>query len=104
MRVVMTRCTTGDQLGWVERRLLDAYGREWLFEDKVPIFADWDIGFGTVFPKDGLIGCTVVDRQRDAGGREIIIVDTELPDHVEATNGETRFKVRPDQIVLLDRY
>lgn len=102
--VTMTRYTSNDQPGWVECRLVDAYGREWLFEDKVPIInADYDIGYHTSFPKDAIIRCTVVNRRRDVDGQEIVTVDTELPDHVEAKTGETKFDVRPDQIEAINR-
>lgn len=104
LRVTITRYTSEDQPGWVECRLLDAFGREWLFEDKLPIFSAEDgIGFHTSFPKEGMIRCEVLNRRRNNAGAEIVTVDTELPDHVAARTGETKFDVRPDQIASVTR-
>jgi hypothetical protein len=86
--------------GWVECRLTDAHGREWLFVEKVPIVTNECLDSQVCYPRPGVIACHVVERQE--AGREIITIDTELPWHVEAITGDTRFDVRPQQRVEFD--
>jgi hypothetical protein len=85
---------------FVEARLIDFAGREWLFHDKAPIFTCEDINSKSVFPKAGIIRCQLVSMRLDSDRREIAIIDTALPDHVETPTGETRFEVSPDNVKL----
>jgi hypothetical protein len=87
------------QPGIVECRLTDAWGKEWTFIDKVPIFTADDLDERSKYPRPGSIRCTIVRRWRDHRGREIITVSTQAPDGVEATSGETSFDVLPSQLV-----
>jgi hypothetical protein len=79
---------------WIRVRLLDADGREWLFEDKIPIFGDADhINAETVLPTTVSMCCRVL---ADRGGG---VVDVEIDRaRPEALDGTTRFRVRRDQL------
>jgi hypothetical protein len=83
---------------FVEARLIDIAGREWSFHDKPEIFSCEDINAKSLLPQRGVIRCQIVGHRTDSDGREITIIDTELPVYVEATTGETRFEVAPDQV------
>ncbi|MBM0256183.1 hypothetical protein [Micromonospora sp. 4G55] len=75
-------------------RLVDADGRTWFFVDKVPIFfVDDDILPGAALPWPAFVRCHVVGQQED----QILVVST-APDHVEAEDGTTQFRVRPNQL------
>ena len=83
-----------DWPGWVRVRLIDADGRVWFFVDKVPIFfADNDIFPGTSLPRPAFVRCYVLGQQED----QMLVVST-APDQVEAEDGTTQFRVRPDQL------
>ncbi|MFG3422086.1 hypothetical protein [Micromonospora sp. NPDC048063] len=83
-----------DWPGWVRVRLVDADGRIWFFVDKVPIFfVDDDIFPGAALPRPAFVRCHVVGQQED----QILVVST-APDHVEAEDGTTQFRVRPNQL------
>lgn len=97
--VQIIRYTDESQPGWVECELVDIWGRAHAFVDKMPMFSAADLDFGSTYPQPGVIGCRSVRHWHDDTGREIVTVDTELPDHVESTTGATRFDVSPDRIV-----
>lgn len=102
IRVLVTRHISHDlQPGVVECVLIDAWGREWRFEDKVAIFTWQDLDANSHYPQPGVIACRIISRRRDADGREVVTVDTASPWYVEATTGESRFDVLPAQIVEL---
>ncbi|MFC4016626.1 hypothetical protein ACFOW4_01500 [Micromonospora sp. GCM10011542] len=74
-------------------RLVDADGRTWFFVDKVPIFfVDDDILPGAALPRPAFVRCQVVGQQEDH-----LVVST-ASDHVEAEDGATQFRVRPNQL------
>jgi hypothetical protein len=86
------------QPGWVECRLVDAHGREWQFIENVPVVTTELLDAGSLYPRPGVIACEEIDR-RPGPPTEVVIIETEQPWGVEAVTGETRFEVRPDQLV-----
>jgi hypothetical protein len=91
------------QPGWVEARLLDASGREWVFVDKVPIFSAETLDAESDYPRPGSISCEVLASRRDGLGREVCTIDTARPDGVEAEGGETKFDVLAEQLSYTER-
>jgi hypothetical protein len=84
------------QPGLVEARLVDADGVEWSFVDKVPIFTEAAVSATTTFPVPGGIRCEVRGVREDGSGREIL--DLELRDGVETSDGASRLGVRRQQM------
>jgi hypothetical protein len=99
--IEICRYVDDSQPGWVECRLIDARGREWLFVEKVPVITTEDLDASSDYPRPGVIACQVLERRQE-GEREVVGIDTKLPWHVEATTGETRFEIRPEQLVEVD--
>lgn len=92
----IVRWTDDSFPGWVEARLIDAEGTEWIFSDKAPVFSANPLTAATPYPVPGVIRCVIVevDEQR---GRTVI--DTSRPDGVTATDGvATRFAVASDLV------
>jgi hypothetical protein len=100
VRVAIVRYTDGSFPGWVECHLTDVHGRRWPFVEKVPIVTADYLDASSLYPQPGVIACEVVGRRQD-GAREVVTIDTERPWHVEATSGETRFEVGPEQVIDL---
>ena len=98
VRVEITRYTNDAQPGWVECRLTDASGTEWLFEEKVPVVSADDLDAQSDYPQPGIIACRLIKRWRDQNDRELVTIDTDEPWGVESSDGSTRFDVTPDQL------
>ena len=98
VRVTITRFVDEYQPGWVECSLTDAWGKLWLFVEKVPVVADTALDSRSEYPQPGVIACEIAGKQRDSDGREVITIDTAKPWYVEATTGEVRFDVLPEQL------
>jgi hypothetical protein len=79
--------------GWVECVLRDAFGRDWSFVDKVPIFTEANLDAGSSYPQPGVLDCEVMREWTDGNGRRICTVNTEKPWGVAALTGETQFEV-----------
>ncbi|MGW3912418.1 hypothetical protein ACWEBX_12980 [Streptomyces sp. NPDC005070] len=85
--------------GWVEVRLTDARGREWVFFDKPPIFGGGDVlSAKATYPIAVTIDCVILSRTSGPDGNEVITIST--GGRPEATEGDrSEFDVRPDQLV-----
>jgi hypothetical protein len=98
IRVEIRRYVDDGFPGVVECWLTDADDREWCIIEKVPVVTLEELDARSPYPRPGIIACRVIERRVGADGREVVVVDTEEPWHVEATTGETRFVIRPEQL------
>ena len=103
--VQITKYISDDpQPGIIECCLLDAYGNEWVFRDKTPIFSSLDLNADSDYPKPGVIDCEIVKQWQDVNGRGIVSVNTEKPCRVETPDGVSRFDVLRSQIIGVGAY
>jgi hypothetical protein len=103
--VQITKYISDDpQPGIVECRLLDAYGNEWVFQEKTAIISLGDLDADTDYPQPGVIACEIIKQWQDVNGREIVSVNTERPWHIETLDGVSRFDVLRSQIIEVEAY
>lgn len=103
LRVTIVRWVDDHQPGWVECHLIDHWDRLWVFIEKAPVVSTEILGPDTAFPCPGVIACELVDHARTLPEADCtILVTTAVPWGVESTTGETRFDVRPEQVVEMD--
>lgn len=98
VRVQISRYTSDATPGWVECRLTDAWGTEWLFEEKVPVVSADELNEQTHYPQPGIIACQVIKEWQDEDGRELATIDTEKPWGVESSDGTKQFDIVADQL------
>jgi hypothetical protein len=99
--VEITRFVNDAFPGFVECRFSDVDGKEWRIVEKIPVVTtDW-LDAASQYPQKGIVGCQVTSRKY-VDGREVITVDTELPWHIDAVTGETKFDIRPEQLIEFD--
>ena len=79
VRVEIRRYVDDHQPGWVECRLSDAHGREWLFVEKVPVVTLEDLDAAGSYPRSGVLACRVVGRRPWMDASEVLIIDTTEP-------------------------
>ncbi len=102
VRVTITRFVDDSQPGWVECKLVDAWGREWSFIEKEPVVSLVALDASSNYPQPGVIGCLIVERKQDADGREVVTINTEKPWAIESTTGEHQFDVMPGQLIEIE--
>jgi hypothetical protein len=102
VRAVIRRYVSDDNPGWVECAFTDARGRDWVFVEKVPVVTAELLDADSTYPRPVILACEVGERVRDEAGREVVVVDAAQPWGIETATGETRFEVRPEQVVRLD--
>src|SRR5688572_30503148 len=96
--VQILRFVSDDQPGFIECGLIDAYGEQHLFVEKVPVLTTEDLSSSSSYPRPGVIACQVEREWTNDKGQSLVQVNTELPWHVESTTGATRFAVLAAQV------
>jgi hypothetical protein len=101
LKVSITRYVSDDPMpDLVECGLIDRNGQHWLFFENRALVSDEVLGPDTLYPRPGVIPCHVMDRFRDAEGREVVRVDTGLPWGVVSSGEVTQFEVFIEDLVL----
>lgn len=103
IKVQITRFLCGDNPGFVECKFTDAWNREWVVHEKVPVVTLDSLDATSIYPQAGNIGCTVLQKWTDVDGRAIVTVSSELPWHIETVDEQTQFDLLLDQLDELDR-
>ena len=102
--VLITKYISDDpQPGIVECQLFDAYGNEWVFQDKTAVFSSLNLDVSSEYPQPGVIACEIIKQWQDVNGREIVSVNTERPWGVETLTGVSRFDVLRSQIIEINQ-
>src|SRR5882724_11066472 len=96
--VSILRYVDDAQPGWVECSFRDAWGREHLFREKVPVVSTADLDAASTYPQLGVIACEIIERWRDEKQRDLIKVSTDKPWGCESRDGTTCFDVLPRQL------
>ena len=97
VNVEITRLMDDGQPRSVECKLVDAYGREHLFVEKVPVVSLEDLDAASAYPRPGSIGCEVIER-KFIGGVEVVTINSAIPWGIESVDGEEVFCVRSEQL------
>jgi hypothetical protein len=87
------------QPGWVECKFTDAWNKEHIVHDKVPIVSLEDLNATSKYPRDGLIACEIIKKWKDEDGRIIFTVTTEKPWAVYTIEDLTEFDVLDEQLI-----
>lgn len=103
LSVLIARYVDASQPGWVECHFHDAAGQLWKIVEKVPVVTGQEFSESTELPTTGSVDCVEISRRTDQSGLELVVIDTELPFGIEATDGTHIFEVLPDQLQELSR-
>jgi hypothetical protein len=87
--------------GFVECCFVDAWGTVHSIVEKIPVVTLAHLHANSSYPQPAVIACQIIDR-RKVGNRDIAMVDTEFPWHIESIVGESRFEMLKSQLVEFD--
>jgi hypothetical protein len=93
LAVEIIRFVSDHQPGWIAGEFVDAEGRRHSVVDKVPILGFDYLDASSQFPQPGVARCEVLERFRDALGRELVRISLARPDGIESTDGLSEFVV-----------
>ncbi len=99
VRVNISRYVDGSFPGWVECTLVDAFGYDHVFVEKVPVVTKDYLDAASSYPQFGVIACVVLGISQSDDGRRLAPIDTQTSWGVESLAGRSRFDVFPEQLV-----
>jgi hypothetical protein len=89
--------------GWVECVLVDAFGQEHVFVEKIPaVLADPTV-LAMGLPQPVVLGCLEIGRSTLKDGSELVRIDTNSPFGFESEAGISQFEVLSEQLCALTR-
>ncbi len=98
-KVTITRFVSSDQPGFIEVRFKDAWNKEHIVIDKVPVLSLEDLDENSDYPIEGVVACEIVRRWEDSNGRIILTVDTEKPWGIYTLEDLTEFDLLEEQLI-----
>jgi len=98
LAVQIVRFVDDHQPGFVACEFNDADGHLQTFVDKVPIFTNEYLDANSPYPQPSHAACTVLQRWRDTGGRDLARISTEKPCGIETEDGRSEFVVLASQL------
>jgi hypothetical protein len=101
VKIEVNRFVEDGQPAIVECVLVDGYGKEHIFIEKVPIVTTKDLDASSLYPQAGIIACQIVECKR-VGDGALIRIETESPWHIQSIAGQSCFDVLPEQLIELN--
>lgn len=99
--VEIVRLVDAHHPGWVEAVLTDAAGQTWSFVDKAPVFTEANLNAQSSYPQPGVLACTLMPEETGDSCPKIWTIDTSTPWGLEASSGETQFRVFAYQVTKI---
>jgi hypothetical protein len=97
--VSIARFIDDHQPGFVECILTDAFGKEHLIVEKVPVVSEEDLWSSSAYPRPGVVACELEEAWKATDGRSLVRVNTGRPWAIESTDGATIFVVLASQVL-----
>jgi len=102
IKVRIDKYISDDQPGFVECSFTDAWGKQHIVQEKVPVVTAKYLDANSSYPQEGFIDCEVIKKWKDKDGRIIFTVDTERPWDVDTMEGVTQLDLLDLQIADFD--
>jgi len=102
IKIKITSFIDSHQPGFVEGRFIDAWNKEHIVRDKVPIFTEEHLDESSDYPREGFVACEIIKTWNDSKGREIKTVNTEKPWGIESIDAIKEFDLLTEQITSIE--
>lgn len=98
LHVQIVRFAHDGQPPAVACEFIDADGKCHTIVDKVWMFFDEILDSTSEYPQVGEVRCTVLDQWRDEQGRDLVRIDTEVPDNIWSIEELSEFVVLLNEV------
>jgi hypothetical protein len=82
----------------VECKFKDAWNKEHIVHEKVPVVTEKDLDMNSEYPQEGIIACEILKKWLDKDNRIINTISTEKPWAIETTFGLSELDVLDEQL------
>lgn len=101
IKIKIVKYISDAQPGYVECRFKDAWQKEHVIEEKVPVITDKYLDPNSEYPQDANIACEILKNRQSKDGRTILTVSIDRPWGVQTIEGLTEFDVFQEQLRVL---
>lgn len=102
IKIVITRFISDHYPGFVECKFNDAWNKEHIIHEKVPVITLKDLDATSEYPQEGVIACEILKQWTDNDKGKIFTVTTEKPWGVYTTDDLTEFDILAEQLLELN--
>jgi len=104
LKIEIIEFADNGQPGFVNSIFTDALGQEHKIFDKIPVVTDEYLDENSQYPREGIVGCVIIDENPDKNNPDIVKINIDEPLRISTTNDETLFFVFKNQITDLDTW
>ena len=101
IKAKIVRFVSNDQLGIVECRFQDAWGKEHIIEEKIPVITEMPLDENSQYPQDVVIACELIAEWTDGAGKRIFKVSTDRPHGTSTNDGLTEFDLDSQYMIII---
>ena len=98
LRVDIVRFVDDRFPGFVECLFTDAYGRDHLLIEKVPMLTEKVLWVDSQYPQSGHLRCQILSRSKNIAGEALVGITIALPDGLETLDGVSEFTIFESQL------
>ena len=99
IKTKIKRFISSDNPGFVECTFMDAWDKEHIVHEKVPVVTTEYLDEKSIYPRDGVIACRQINQRIDEKGRAIVTIDTEQPWGVNTVDGKFQFDILKENLI-----
>lgn len=104
LKIKIIEFADNSQPGFVNCTFTDLYGQEYIIFEKIPVVTDENLDENSDYPKDGIVGCLILDENPDMTNANIVKINIAEPLHISTENDETIFFVLKNQLTDYDKW
>jgi len=98
LKIQITKFISNHQPGFVECKFMDAWDKEQIIEEKIPVVSNIDLNANSIYPQDSFIACILVREWTNNKGQKLKRINTAEIWGIMTINGDFEFDVFDEQL------
>jgi hypothetical protein len=98
LKIKITKFIDSSQPGFIECRFTDAWNKEHIIHEKVPVITDENLDEYSNYPTEGIVSCEILREYRDENGKSLITISTENPWDISTIEDANTFDILQYQL------
>jgi hypothetical protein len=100
--IEIIRLLSDDYPGFVECRFIDAWQKEHIIQEKIPVVSDRLLDEKCEYPVAGIVACELLRKWTDNEGRRLLKISTKKPWDIETVEGLNEFDLLEEHLIELE--
>ena len=101
IKVKITEFISNDQPGFVKCLFFDAWSKEHIVHEKIPVVTEKYLDENSDYPQSGVVACEIIKVWIDNNNRQLFTVTTEKPWDIETVEELNKFDLLEEQLIKI---